>query len=373
MKRLILNFLIVFMAISSVFSQKMKITNPFKTLLIGTYTAKGSEGIYVYRFNTKTGDFEHINNTKGIENPSFLAISPNKKNVYSVKELGNLGGVAAFAFNNKTGDLKLLNTSTANGDHPCHLEMNADGKHLGVGNYSGGNLCLFEINKDGSLKENPQVITHEGSGPNKSRQEKAHVHSVNWSPDQKHLFVPDLGIDKIVHYQLIKNKLIEGKPAFTTVSPGAGPRHFTFHPNGKFAYVIQELNSEITAFNYSNGALKAIESVSTLPTNYSEQSFCADIHISPDGQFLYGSNRGHNSLAIYAINQQNGRLKLVDIASVNGNWPRNFMIDPTGSFVLVANERSDNVVIFKRNKISGKLTATGKEIQVSMPVCLKML
>jgi 6-phosphogluconolactonase len=367
---------LIYMSISIVsigFSQKKKAISPIKTLLVGTYTGKGSEGIYVYRFNTQTGNFEHINNTKGLTNPSFLAISPNKKFVYSVKEEGKLGGVAAFAFDNKTGALTLLNTSSANGDHPCHMEMNADGKHLAVGNYSGGNLCLFEINEDGSLKDNPQVINHSGKSVVAGRQEGPHVHSTNWAPNQKDLFVPDLGIDKIVHYQLVNGKLVEGSPAYTQVAAGTGPRHFTFHPNGRFAYVIQELSSQITAFAHKNGALTAIGTYSTLPGNYTENNSTADIHISPDGKFLYGSNRGHNSLAIYAINQKNGSLSYIENQSILGKTPRNFMIDPTGNFVLAAGQNSDNIVIFIRNKTTGKLTATGKEIKVSQPVCLKMI
>jgi 6-phosphogluconolactonase len=372
MKNLIIILFVLITVIAKITAQPNK-PDPNKYLFIGTYTAKGSEGIYVYKFNTQTGDFEHISNTTGIKNPSFLSISPNKKYVYSVNENDNFGGISAFSFDKKLGKLILLNTSTANGDHTCHLEMNADGKHLAIGNYTGGNLGLFEINIDGSLKENPQMINHIGSSINKDRQEKPHVHSANWAPNQKDLFVPDLGIDKIMHYKLVNGNLITGIPAYTQVEPGTGPRHFTFHLNGKFAYVIQELSSQITSFKYNNGTLNKIETVSTLPYNYSEKSYCADIHISPDGKFLYGSNRGHNSLAIYSINQTNGKLKLVDIESVNGNWPRNFMLDPTGNFVLVANEKSDNVTIFKRNNITGKLTSTGKEIKVSMPVCLKMM
>ncbi len=371
------SLLIIFFSLvyNNLFAQKNSQSNQLKTLLVGTYTTKGSDGIYVYRFNTQTGDFEHINNTKGISNPSFLSISPNKKFVYSVNEEGNLGGVAAFAFNQKSGELKLLNRSSANGDHPCHLEINSDGKYLAVGNYTGGNLCLFGLNTDGSLKPNPQTISHIGKSINESRQEKPHVHSVNWAANQKDLFVPDLGIDKIMHYSFNKTtqKLETGSPAYTEVEAGSGPRHFVFHPNRKFAYVIQELSNQITAFNYKEGTLTKIESSTTLPADFKGANYTADIHISPDGNFLYGSNRGHNSLAIFRINQQNGKLKLVDIQAINGSWPRNFLIDPTGNFLLAANQNSDNIVIFKRNKNTGKLTATGKEIKISMPVCLKMI
>ncbi len=361
------------LAISGMGLAQKKQSNPLKTLLVGTYTGKGSEGIYVYRFNTQTGDFEHINNTKGFTNPSFLAVSTNKKFVYSVKEEGNLGGVAAFAFDEKSGALQLLNTSSANGDHPCHVALHANGKHLVVSNYSGGNLCLFELNANGSLKDNPQVINHSGKSVVAGRQDAPHVHSANWAPNQKDLFVADLGIDKLMHYQLLGGKLLAGTPAYTQVQAGSGPRHFTFHPNGKFAYVIQELSNQITAFRHSKGALTAIGSYSTLPAGFEGNNSTADIHISPDGRHLYGSNRGHNSLAIYTINQKTGALSYIENQSILGKTPRNFMIDPSGNFVLAAGQNSDNIVIFKRDKTTGKLQATGKEIKVSQPVCLKMI
>jgi 6-phosphogluconolactonase len=372
MKKLLILLFMSITLIAEIEAQK-KTADPNKYLFVGTYTGKGSEGIYVLKFNTKTGDFKAVSNTKGITNPSFLDFSPNKKFVYSVNESGNLGGISAFSFDQKTGELKLLNSSSANGDHPCHLSMNADGKHLATANYSGGNLCLFEINVDGSLKTNPQVIQHLGSGPKKDRQEKPHVHSVNWAPNQKDLYAVDLGTDKIMHYKLENGKLITGNPEFTQVLFGSGPRHFTFTPNGKYAYVIQELNNGITTFRHDNGFLKPIDGSPTLPADYMGENSTADIHVSPDGKFLYGSNRGHNSITIYSINQMDGKLQMIDNQSVLGKTPRNFMIDPTGNFLLAANQDSDNIVIFKRNKTTGKLTPTGKEIKVSMPVCLKMM
>jgi 6-phosphogluconolactonase len=349
--------------------------NHIKTLLVGTYTARGSEGIYVYRFNTQTGAFEHINNTTGIKNPSFLAISPNRKYVYSVNETGNLGGVAAFAFDQASGTLTLLNTSSANGDHPCHMEMNADGRHLAVGNYTGGNLSFFDTEPNGALKSNPQVINHSGSSIVAGRQDAPHVHSTNWAPNQRDLFVADLGTDRIVHYTYnpTTGQLQPGTPAYTQLQAGSGPRHFTFHPNGRWAYVIQELSNQITALSHHAGSLTAIQSISTLPAGYTEKNSTADIHLSPDGRFLYGSNRGHNSIAIYKINQKTGTLSLVGIQPMLGKTPRNFLIDPTGSYLLAAGQESDNIIIFKRNKTTGTLSPTGKHIPVSMPVCLKML
>jgi 6-phosphogluconolactonase len=260
-----------------------------------------------------------------------------------------------------------------------------------VGNYTGGNLSVLPINADGSLSAATQTINHEGSGPNKSRQEKPHVHSVNISPNNKDIFVPDLGIDKIVGYSLDaeSGKLSPSNTTFTKVEDGSGPRHFTIHPNGKFAYVIQELASTVTGFNYINGQLKPFQTISTLANDYKEKdkNFCADIHISSDGKFLYGSNRfvdaGNkngvfatnnviDTIVIYSIDQKTGKLTYIENEPVLGKVPRNFMITPNGKFLLVANQETDNVVIFKRNSKTGKLTLTGKEIKVPVPVCLQM-
>lgn len=347
--------------------------DPNKYLFVGTYTKNGSEGIYVFKFNTKTGDFNPISIAKNIVNPSYLTVSADKKYVYAVSETGKMGAVNAYKFDANSGELSLIKTVSAMGDDPCHLEINKDGNLLAVANYSGGNLSLFKINADGSLSENIQVVQHLGSGPDKGRQEKAHLHSANWIPGKNELIAVDLGIDKVAHYQLneVNGKLEGTHPTFTNLKPGAGPRHLAFHKNGKFIYVINELDNTVTCFKTENGKLKQFQNISTLPANYKEISYCADIHISPDGKFLYGSNRGHNSLAIYKI-EESGRLKLVDIQSVNGKWPRNFLITEDGAFILAANQNSDNITIFKRNKLTGKITATGKEIKVSMPICLKM-
>ncbi|MFN8346379.1 MAG: lactonase family protein [Spirosomataceae bacterium] len=343
-------------------------------LFIGTYTSKTSEGIYVYKFNTQTGDFSPVSIAKGIKNPSFLALSPDNRYLYSVAEMSG-GAVSAFAFDKQSGNLTMLNTQSAGGNGPCHVAVDKTGKWVMVGNYGGGSLSILPVQADGSLGAATQTIQHEGKSVNTARQEKPHVHSINIAPNNKDVFVPDLGTDKIMTYTLDTKagKLLPGNPPFTSTTPGAGPRHFTFHPNGKWAYVINELDATMTGFQYKSGKLEPYQTVSTLPADYTGQKWCADIHISPDGKFLYGSNRAHESLVIFSIHPKTGELIYVGHQNVLGKTPRNFMIDPTGKWVLVANQDSDNVVIFSRDMKTGQLTPTGKEIKVSMPVCLKTL
>lgn len=356
------------------FGQKAKPKNDSFYLLVGTYTSGKSEGIYVYKFNTNTGDFQPISIAKNLKNPAFLAISPNEKFVYSVGEVDNGGAVYAFGFDKNKGVLTQLSTQSANGSGPCHVAVDKTGKWVIVGNYGAGSLTVLPVEANGGIGSAIQTIKHEGKGP-KPQQDNAHVHSINIAPNNQDIFVADLGIDKIVTYQLDAKtgKLSTGNPAFTKVQDGSGPRHFVFHPNGKFAYVIQELSAQVTAFNYKKGGLTAIETVSTLPSDYTGNNSCADIHISPDGKFLYGSNRVHDSIVIYAINQTTGQLTYVGNQPVLGKKPRNFMIDPTGNYVLVANQETENITIFKRDAKKGTLTPTGKEILVPTPVCLKMI
>lgn len=341
-------------------------------LLVGTYSKRGSEGIYTYRLDSKTGALAFVSVAKGIENPSFLAIAPGRRFVYAVAE-NDKGSVAAYRFDAKTGQLTPLNTQSSEGVWPCHLEVDQTGKWCIAGNYGSGNLCLLPIGADGSLGKAVQVIQHEGKGPNAQRQEKAHVHSVNIAANNRDVFVADLGIDQIVSYQLdaVKGKLEKGNPPFVAATPGAGPRHFAYHPKKRYAYAILELNSTIAVYRYKDGTLSPSQVVSTLPLGYEGPNSCADLHVSPDGLFLYGSNRGHDSIVIYKIDPATGHLTLVGHEPTRGKTPRNFAIDPTGKFLLVANQESDNIQVFKRNPKNGKLRHTKHSAQVSMPVCLK--
>lgn len=341
-------------------------------LLIGTYTSGKSEGIHVYRFNEKTGEADSISSIKS-SNPSFLTVSPDKKNVYAVNE-DKPGAVTAYSFEKKTGQLTQLNQQISNGDHPCYVNISNNGKFVIVGNYSSGTLAVYPVNKDGSLKEAAQVIKHTGSSVNKDRQESAHVHATVLSKDNRFLFVPDLGMDKVMIYPFnnATGQLDEKKASFTKITDGAGPRHFEFHPNSKFAYLMEELSGKVAVYKYSNGKLTEVQTISSHPENYTGVKGSADIHVSPDGKFLYCSNRGEsNTIAIFKIDTNNGKLTSVGFQSTLGSKPRNFNFDPGGNYLLVANQDSDNIIIFKRNKQTGLLTDTGKRINVGNPVCIK--
>ena len=368
---LIASFLIASLCLLSSFAFAQ---NADYYLYVGTYTRKTSEGIYVYRFNTQTGDFTPVSIAKGVSNPSFLAISPDQRFLYAVG--GTTGDSArAFSIDKPSHQLTLLNSQASGGKGGAHIAIDKTGKWVIVGHYVSGSLSVLPVQTDGSLGAVRQVIQHEGKSVDLERQTKPYVHSINIAPNNKDVFVPDLGMDKIMTYTLDAKtgQLTAGNPAFTAVTPGSGPRHFTFHPNGKFAYAIQEMGSMITGFRYREGRLHPFQTIKTLPDEYTGRKWSADIHISPDGRFLYGSNRAHESLAIFSISQKTGQLTLVGHQPVDGKTPRNFAIDPTGNFVLVANQDSDNITIFKRDNQTGKLTFTGKEITVSMPVCLKFI
>ncbi|MCW3107392.1 MAG: lactonase family protein [Segetibacter sp.] len=348
-------------------------------LLIGTYTQKGSKGIYVYRFNTSTGKAEWVSNTDSASSPSFVVIAPDKKHVYAVNEAGsrNSGSVSAYAFDKATGKLSFINKQLTGGGGPCHLAISKDNKWVTVANYGGGSLSAFAVNKDGSLNPYSQLIQNEGGSSNKQRQEKPHVHETVFSPGQDYLFAPDLGTDKVGVYKFNSASAKPLSPAatpFVKVADGNGPRHITFHPNGKFAYVIEELSGSVGAYRYSNGKLTLLQHLDTHPAGFKGVIGSAEVDLSPDGKFLYASNRGdENNLAIFSVNPATGKLQLKGYQSTLGKAPRHFTMDPGGNYLLAANQDSDNIVIFKRNKQTGMLTETGDQIKVSMPVCVQLL
>jgi 6-phosphogluconolactonase len=349
-------------------------------LIVGTYDSPKSEGIYVYKFNSADGSVKEVSHIK-TSNPSYVAISPNEKFVYAVHEIardGNGGEVVAFAFNKKTGTLTFINQQLSGGDHPCYIEIDKTSKWVIIANYTSGSLSVLPVNADGSLGVATTTIQHQGSGKNIERQKGPHVHCTKLSADNHWLFVSDLGIDKVMIYAFdaATGKLTPAKDPFAATEPGSGPRHFTFHPNNKYAYLIEEMAATVVAYKYNNGMLKKIQSISSLPVGDTGLIGSADIHVSPDGKFLYASNRGRgksNTIAIFKIDPANGTLKTIGHQYTLGNIPRNFNFDPTGNFLLVANQESDEVVIFKRNKQTGLLTDTGKRINVGKPVCLKWM
>jgi 6-phosphogluconolactonase len=342
-------------------------------LLIGTYTNPcESKGIYVYDFDANTGDFSFKNATENIINPSYLSVSSDNKFVYSVNENSQKkNGTVSFKYDSKSGKLDKLNFQEAKAEGSCYI-INDD-KNVITANYSSGSISVFGKNSDGSLTEVKQVVQHFGKGINTKRQEKPHVHMVYFSPDKKYVLANDLGTDKVYVYQYNPNGGNEILKLKSTVSvnPGGGPRHLTFSKNGKFVYLLQELDGAVTVFSYSNGILKKVDEATVLSKEFKGTFFsAADIHISPDGKFLYATNRNEaNDISIFKI-LKNGKLKFEGRTSTLGDGPRNFAIDPTGNFLLVAHQYTNNVVVFKRNKKTGLLTDTGKKIELCSPVCL---
>ncbi len=341
-------------------------------LLIGTFTGEGKpNGIHVYRFNTETGDFKIAQPVTELKNASYLAISGDRKNVYS---LGG-EGVNSFRFDPVTGVLTFMNSLPAQG--PAYISVDQNKKVVFAGNYGGGSVLAVHLDKEGSfVKENARVTKYEGSSINKERQDKSHVHAAVLSLDDRYLLVPDLGTDRVYQYQVdaSSQEIIKPvDPPFFAGDPGGGPRHLAFHPNGKWAYLVLEMTGSVMALGYQDGKLWAKQTISMVNPDFKGRLSGADIHVSPDGKFLYASNRGDaNEIAIYSIHRK-GTLKLVGRQSVLGIMPRNFVIDPTGKFLLAANQVSNDIFIFRRNSKTGLLTATGKKIEVEMPVCLKFV
>lgn len=366
-------------------SQSLSNKNPKKMLLyVGTYTSKASKGIYVYKFDAETGGLSPLHSVENVAEPSFLTIAKNRKYLYAVNELVEFegkksGAVSAFAINQKTGDLKFLNRQPSLGGAPCHISVSDNGKFVLVANYVGGNVSVFPVEAGGRLGAAVDFVQHSGSGPNRERQEAPHAHSIILDKNNRFVFVNDLGIDRIMIYEFDAERgKLKPNPAqaFYQTKPGAGPRHFAFHPNGRLAFVINELDLTISslAFEEKSGTLKEIQTVPTLPAGDARKgASCADIHVAPSGKFLYGSNRGHNSIVVYGIDEKTGTLEYIEHASTRGKKPRNFAIDPTGGFLLAANQDSDSGVVFRIDRRTGKLQPTEMIAKIPTPVCLKLI
>ncbi len=349
-------------------------------LYLGTYTRGKSQGIYQARLDTETGKLHALDLAAELENPSFLARHPTRPVVYAVGEVNNFGGeksagaVSALKRDPASGRLELLNQQTTGGAHPCHVSVTPCGKFVMVANYSGGSVACYPVQEDGSLGAMSGFVQHEGSSVS-PRQKGPHAHSINPDPAGRFFYAADLGIDKIFIYRLDGGKLVPSQPAFAALAPGSGPRHFTFHPNGRYAYGINELLSTITAFEYNaeTGALAEMQTIGTLPEGFEGQNTTADVHVHPSGKFLYGSNRGHDSIAAYRIDPASGKLALLGHASSGGKSPRNFGIDPSGRYLLAAHQESDNVVAFRIDGETGLLEPTGSELEPGSPVCVVFL
>ncbi|HWC17777.1 MAG TPA: lactonase family protein [Terriglobales bacterium] len=362
-------------------SEKEKVQSKY-LVYVGTYTTNGSKGIYSYSFDPRSGQLTELGLAAETENPSFLTLDPTHRFLYAVNEVQKYkdessGGVSAFAIERATGKLTFLNEVASGGADPCYVALDKSGKYVLVANYTGGSVAVFPVNADGSLGTRSALVQHQGSGPNKERQEGPHAHWIETTGDNRYAIAADLGLDELVvyHFDVSKGALAANDPPFAKVEAGAGPRHVGFHPNGRFAYVINELQSTVSAFAYDavHGRLNPLESISTLPKDFSAENTTAEIEVHPSGKFLYASNRGHDSIAAFAIDPQKGTLRLVDYFSTKGRTPRNFAIDPTGSWLLVANQNTGNMVVFRIDRKTGRLTAKQQEIKVPSPVCLKFL
>jgi 6-phosphogluconolactonase len=343
---------------------------------VGTYTRPNkSKGIYAWRFVPATGKLTPIGLVGETVSPSFLAVSPDRKFLYAVNEIGNYkgekaGSVSSFAIDAKSGMLKPLNTVSSRGDGPCHLAVDPTGKWLIVANYGGGSTAEYPIHADGSLGEASAFVQHTGSSVDSARQKGPHAHSTVFSPDGKLVFVNDLGLDKILAYQV--DGLKPADPAFTKIAGGAGPRHLAFAPGGKFAYAITEMTAGTVAFRYAGGKFEELQSVPNLAADVAGKSG-AEIAVHPSGNFVYSSTRGANVITVFAVDRAKGTLTVVDRTPTQGKTPRNFAIDPTGAYLFAAHQDSDNIVVFKIDAKTGKLTPSGDVLEAGNPVCVTFI
>ncbi len=351
--------------------------NSTSKLYVGTFTSEGAQGIYLCDFNSGSGEISLVNVFKGIDNPSFLKVSKDKQFLYSVsrttRAIEKSGGYVVAYKIEENGNLQFLNKQISNGAGPCQVDVSNDGKYVAIATYGGGTTSLYPVNSNGSLQPASTVIQNSGSGPHKPNQNSAHAHSIKFSPFDNTVFSADLGTDRLNIYHLENGTLKSYGQQFVKLDAGAGPRHFEFNSDGKTIYVINEINSTVSVVKKVNGNWEIVQTISTLPHNFHGDSYCADVHISKDGRFLYGSNRGHNSITIFKVLENSHQLEFLKTVSVEGDWPRNFVLSPNGKFMLVANQKSGNITVFKIDTETGIPIFTGNEIQLPAPVCLEFL
>jgi len=351
-------------------------------VFVGTYTGPKSKGIHAYRTDTVTGVIEELGLVAEIQNPSFLALHPNGRFLYAASEVASAdgkpgGSVIAYQIDTATGSLRELGRASTVGGGPCHLMVDRSGRQVLVANYGGGSIASLPVDETGRVGAASGFVQHTGSSVNPNRQKEPHAHSIQVSPDNRFALAADLGTDRLYVYPFdpakgLARTALEQSPA---LAPGSGPRHFAFHPSGRFVYVINEMLSTVTAFSYaaSNARMVELQTESTLPAGFTGGTSTAEVVVHPNGRFLYGSNRGHDSLALFSIHPSNGRLTAIGHQSTGGRTPRNFNIDPTGQQLWAANQSTDNIVIFKVDGATGALTPTGQELKVGSPVCVKFL
>lgn len=356
---------------SSQQSSRTNMINNDMYMLVGTYTSGDSKGIYVYKLDTVNGTSQYISMVE-VENPSYLTFGNDQKFVYSVSEgdIAETSAANAFSFDKKTGELVLLNSQPTNGGAPCYISADSSGKHVVTANYVGGSVSVFDVNEDGSLTTPSQVIQAEGKGAHPKRQTQPHIHCTVYTPDGNYLLVSDLGTDRIHKFDVnpAGEYLTKGTPDAFQVKAGSGPRHIDFHPNGKFAYLINEIGGDVVAFEYADGILKEIQSIQADTLNAQGSG---DIHVSPDGRFVYASNRlKGDGIAIFSIDQQSGKLTKVGYQPT-GIHPRNFAITPNGKLLLAACRDSNSIEVFAIDPVNGLLHNTGNDIKLDKPVCIK--
>lgn len=349
---------------------------------IGTYTPNGSKGIYIYELDMDSGHLELAGTSSEIANPSYITVSCDRKFLYATSETESFGGisggsVAAYMLEKHTGRLMFLNSVSTKGSMPCHLSTDAENRYLFAANYGEGSLTVFNLHNDGSIGSVASYIRHHGSGPVADRQEKPHVHFTGLMPDGRHLCAVDLGTDSVVIYGLDSSQpggLLHEKLS-VPVRPGSGPRHLEFSRDSKFAWLINELSSDIVAYSCDTAlpAFREIQTISTLPEDFKDTNYCAAIHISPNGNYLYASNRGHDSIVKFEADKSTGMLGRPHFTYSGGAWPRDFAIDPSGKYLYAANQVSGNVSAFAVDPVSGNLEPLGWSLQIPDPVCIKIV
>lgn len=376
--------LLLFFVVSTLLATAAFASSRNYIVYVGTYTQGDGhgKGIYAFRYDAQTGKIASLGVAAQTTNPSWVSLSPNGRFLYAVNEVGNYegpnsGGVSAFAVDHTTGKLTFLNEVASRGADPCYVTVDHTGKYVLVANYTGGSVAVFPIQADGRLGAATAFVQHTGHGSNPERQEGPHAHSIVLTPDNRFAIVNDLGLDELLVYKFdsARGTLTPNDPPFAKVDAGAGPRHFALAPDGKFAYVINEMGRTVTAFSADlhAGVLKPIGSVSTVPSGFSGRNDDAEIEVHPSGKFVYASNRGEDSIAIYAVDPAKGTLKQIGDVPAGGKEPRSFAIDPTGKLLFAANQNSDDIVIFRIDLQTGRLISTGEKQDVPSPVCIKFL
>lgn len=353
---------------------------PGTWLIVGTYAPETEAGIYVFRYDPDLGKLESASSVRGIKNPSFVAVHPTGRYVYAVSEVGDpsgqpAGAVVAFRWNSDSETLSRINAQPSGGSGPCHLVVDSTGKTVVVAHYGSGSVSRLPIGNDGQLEADVLTIQHRGSSVHPQRQTSPHAHSVNFTPDQRYVVAADLGTDRLYIHAFDARQGTLTASHSVPIRPGSGPRHVAFHPSGRYLYVINELSNTITVLEYQgeSGSFREVQTISTLPTDFKGTSFTAEVVVHPTGKFVYGSNRGHDSIAIFTVKEESGELALVGHEPTQGKTPRNFNLDPQGRFLLAANQQSDNIVVFRVDWNTGKLTPTGEQVHVPRPVCLRWL